>query len=140
MNYLYNGVELPALPEWDKEKYPYAVIVDHTTQYSLVITSTAVVVSASGYSLRHPSGNLTSFYIGNTKLIRPGERNWGEFNFSSTSLYSGKAFWANFDILDEDGSLYLAASEPIPVSTYTPKPAAMTLGMLVGQAVRRMRK
>ena len=24
--YLYNGVRLPKLPEWDREKYPYAVI------------------------------------------------------------------------------------------------------------------
>ena len=138
MNYSYNGVKLPALPEWDKESYPYAVIMFHSpNQYSFVITSTAVVVSASGYTLKHPSGNLTPFYIGNTELISLGERNWGEFDFVSTSLYSGKAFWANFDILDEDGSLYLAASDPVPVKP--PNPSAMAMGMLVGQAVRRMR-
>ena len=26
-NYVYNGTELPKLPEWDKSTYPYAVIV-----------------------------------------------------------------------------------------------------------------
>lgn len=33
MNYLYNGVKLPALPEWDKETYPYAVIRTAGTDY-----------------------------------------------------------------------------------------------------------
>jgi hypothetical protein len=39
MNYFYNGVELPALPEWDKEAYPYAAIfplTNGTDGYSLV--------------------------------------------------------------------------------------------------------
>ena len=28
MNYRYNGVELPALPDWDKSLYPHAVIFE----------------------------------------------------------------------------------------------------------------
>lgn len=42
--YLYNGVELPALPEYDKGLYPYALIVYNVsptsgTQYYLYLTS-----------------------------------------------------------------------------------------------------
>lgn len=34
----------------------------------------------------------------------------------------------------------VAAAEPTSVQAYTPNPTAMALGMLAGQAVRRMRK
>lgn len=34
----------------------------------------------------------------------------------------------------------VATAEPTQAQAYTPNPSAMTMGMLVGQAVRRMRK
>lgn len=34
----------------------------------------------------------------------------------------------------------VVTAEPTPAQAYTPDPTAMAMGMLVGQAVRRMRK
>lgn len=45
--------------------------------------------------------------------------------------------WTNTDIFREDGSLYLAASDPVPVSPITP--AAVMEGWAVGMAIRRSR-
>ena len=72
MNFLYNGVKLPALPEWDKEKYPYAAM------------------------------NLGA--------------NYGVLYLLDNALMAKQFQWANFDILNEDGTLYLAASDPVPVT------------------------
>ena len=38
--YLYNGVRLPKLPEWDRETYPYATIsvISHMTALTVTLT------------------------------------------------------------------------------------------------------
>ena len=43
--------------------------------------------------------------------------------------------WTNTDIYNEDGTLYLAASIPVPVNP--PNPTAMMMGYMVGQAIRK---
>ena len=51
--YLYNGVRLPALPEWDREKYPFAVIwytpgfLGIGSYYYLIISQTEIVTDAT---------------------------------------------------------------------------------------------
>lgn len=106
--WLYNGVRLPALPEWDREKYPYAVIgkvfmgtID-TLFYSASPvqrngTSRLVTVASPHYQVRcegNSWGNATGHYYDASVL----------------------AMWSTHDIINTtDGAVFLAASEPVPV-------------------------
>jgi hypothetical protein len=126
--YLYNGVRLPKLPEWDKEKYPYAII-------ALVGTSG---FGGSIYSLRMPEDNsVVTYGDANTQAINANKSSLfsnvmgvTDENASSKSWADVKQYsmgdidnyidldtiiWTNFDIYKTDGTLYLAASDPIPV-------------------------
>lgn len=118
--YLYNGVRLPPLPEWDKEAYPYA-IMEHTKSASYNIAYVTV------------AAQLT------TEIIFTGEivRVHGKSSYYHMSWYDEDGFpvqwdepvvsendyntplssimWSNFDIYHQDGTIYLAASEPVPV-------------------------
>ena len=103
--YLYNGVRLPKLPEWDKETYPYAYILDAESVYYLSLRDSQKTVITGGnvvdYSDKHQAVN-------------------GEWVLSDESQNVGKVIWANYDVYYSDsaeevgGTLYLAASDPIP--------------------------
>ena len=149
MNYLYNGVEFPALPEWDKTVRPYAVIRAFAHYYFLYLSKskpyhTTNMANANGaeYIVIGPGddddilryGYNDSMYGNQWKYICEDN---GEF-FAPEYLT-----WTNTDIYTEDGTLYLAASEPVPVSTIPlppPDPLSMLLGWRVGSAVRSMRR
>ena len=45
-NYLYNGVELPELPEWDRETYPREVVLVRMTAYILNLLDLAFTLHA----------------------------------------------------------------------------------------------
>ena len=114
--YLYNGVRLPKLPEWDREKYPYAVLremVSETTPYAVYYSKQQPTLNSSGKvficSLAYP-GVVT--YCDYTD----GALAWRSTNTSLlTSTSVDGVFWTNTDILNEDGSVWLAASDPTPV-------------------------
>jgi hypothetical protein len=59
---------------------------------------------------------------------------------SDTSRHATDVFWTNTDILNEDGSLYLAASDPIPVGGEPIDPTSFMQGWLVGRRLAGMRK
>lgn len=129
--YSYNGVELPALPEWDKTVYPYASISTKlgTISKYRYFWVYAEPVFATG-------NNATSTLA----IPRPCLRwkltddNWVEDALSDDeTLTSDGGFfglWANYDVYYVDdatagetfgfepGTLYLAASEPVPVLAY----------------------
>lgn len=113
--WLYNGVRLPGLPVWDRVKYPYAFI-----GYDLLM----------GYMLYILPVPLIAYLSGNVEAVgKPGsfieykgaeyyENAWGElvtFYMQSDAGITPKPIWSNYDILNEDGTLYLAASDPVPV-------------------------
>ena len=110
-NYLYNGVELPALPEWDKEAYPYAYIAClNGTQYFLKIFSEQQTVGDGGFML-----------MSSPNLYKLTDGEWASF---SSLGAGGTLIWCNVDAyyntgdaVDEElrGTLFLAASDPIPV-------------------------
>lgn len=144
MNYLYNGVELPDINEvWtDKEKYPYAYIEsDYPGLYAILLTNTPVkyvngsyLVANTSYSCWMSDGVSFEFYQEETVDAD------GAFTNDSTPI------WSNTDILNTDGTTYLAASEPIPVggepekpTTFTPDPISMTMGWLVGRRIAGQR-
>lgn len=130
--YLYNGVRLPALPEWDSVKYPYAVISLYENQdykcYVMDISaneyiayekyqtqvgnSLNIITPCMIFSLRDSEGIGTTSADGEWVLSNDlsGET---EKYFRNGKYYS--LFWANYDVSGSDGTVYLPASEPVPV-------------------------
>jgi hypothetical protein len=115
-NYLYNGIELPALPEWDKEKCPHAAIIQLSGVADitfLIVSSNLVYKEVEG----HPghSGIEYDLPVGSSTYVNG---TWGEVGYSNPGDLSGwTPVWCNKDIYKTDGTLYLAASEPVPKPT-----------------------
>lgn len=121
---LYSGVELPKLPEWDKTAYPYAILVEHNAAipYWLAV-STVAFRNVLGASI-----------VKGTCYVFPLEKDgWGEMELF-TGLSVPLPIWTNTDFLNQDGSVYLAASKPVPVED------AFTKGYHVGAELRAKRR
>lgn len=115
-NYLYNGIELPALPEWDKETYPYSVIV-HGMLHELHVSKepfTCGTFPGYGLLIVLPAGHIKS-------IVDLSNAVWGSFTtINYENQTSAVAVWSNHDIINtDDGSVYLKASDPVPVLTLT---------------------
>lgn len=111
IGYMYNDVgPLPELPEWDKTVYPYV----YYTEGFLGIG--AGITCISGMEYFDDNGIWKFKYTGSIHYNVSGDA-WGEPSESSNSSNCGISAvkWANFDVLNADGSVYLAASEPVPV-------------------------
>ena len=133
--YLYNGVRLPALPEWDKKAYPYAYILKLsgaqlfivlsipfeygtvTANYDGVITTTTGLYS---YAPANTTGTAVGYVSQGDSWITVGTDTWGGENIG---IYYGfwdvgvEAIWANTNINNVDsGTIFLAASDPVPVA------------------------
>lgn len=122
MKFLYNGIALPPLPEWDKAAYPYVYMVynpDAISQYNYFLYCFEQrpewkesyglwrVRVKCGYSTTRHTGEATD--------------NWTDIEAyppTSTVHSEDEVVWTNFDILNaEDGSVFYAASCPIDVET-----------------------
>lgn len=141
--YLFNGVELPALPEWDKETYPYAIISGPYTvdeiegeYYVLRCTNLHHEYENGGY-VRVSSAQLYSlgcYYTTSAEIaekiastyVSVGVGEWGELidvPAIQSSIKGSDVVWSNTDIYYSDdysnealaGTLYLPASDPVPV-------------------------
>ena len=129
-NYLYNGVELPDINEvWTddlKKQYPYAYIKKSTSSsnpyYNLELFSSITTVAESDewiYKYVKQTGPFVwvRCYLNNQPL------HWEEPYFSSFNNIVLEApahpahpcIWSNTNILNADGSVFFAASDPIPV-------------------------
>lgn len=121
--YSYNGVRLPGLPEWDKEAYPYAFIrctnigsfSEDTKQVRLLILSE---MPTSDYNVTFEEAY--DCYLTEEAATEAGYDTYGKWiekNFSSQtgSYLTLQVFWSNFDFFKTDGTLVVAAFEPIPV-------------------------
>lgn len=138
MNYLYNGVELAALPDWDKTTYPYAIITRDSEGIPVggrLYISTERFVYVDGVVIR-PDTASGEYYFHTRDSFGMGV--W--FHNPSASQVSGTPFWTNTDIYmrDDTSVLYLAASEPVPVLSidYT----AMVQGWIVGKRLAAQRR
>ena len=167
--YLYNGVELPDINEvWtDKETYPYAClsVVDAAKiaepQYAgclygeLHLTSDRFIRSSLSFSVEPcycARWVIATGALASDSGVPDGQwvldyEEYDEYGFTidDYSLEGGNT-WSNHDILNTDGTTYLAASDPIPVggepekpTTFTPDPISMTLGWLVGRRIAAQR-
>lgn len=148
-NYLYNGVELPELPEWDKTAYPYVVIrfatspgvfddcyiIEAYPGKPITVENTILGATVEYIKLETASSCLT---VGSIDV--DGDA-WevSQIVFEGEGKYGLKSIvWSNFDINHVDGTLYLAASEPVPVPVYDH--TAMVQGWIVGKRLAAMRK
>ena len=110
--YLYNGVRLPPLPEWDKTTYPYAVID----------SSGDLCVSKNSPRVENVMGTMKVCASGKTDdavLIYKKDVATGNWEYFSSKMYKyiplDETVWTNTDILYNDETVFMEASEPIPV-------------------------
>lgn len=118
----YVGAVLPKLPEWDKEQYPYAVIQIGEDVHSFMIstvplyykkTSEDICGRENGTSWEYLLSDNPNNYFGGV----PGEwtRVKEPFEIEKDSYIYDFVSWSNYDILNADSTIYLSASDPIPV-------------------------
>lgn len=129
-NYFYNGVELPALPETTQ---PYAVVFVGSVsgKYCCDFSESEATVTNTGtYS------NLW------TEYYQLDDGVW----VSHSGTIGGQLVWANYNVYVADnenygelaGTIYLAASDPIPVNPApTLDPTALLMCWQVGNRIRQ---
>ena len=102
--YSYNGTVLPTLPEWDKETYPYAVILDNKR---LFVSRNPFIVSADSTNAVLVANSAYAFYdiLNETEWVKAFEDIQSIMNNAI-----GVPLWTNTNI---DG--LISASEPVPV-------------------------
>ena len=143
-NYLYNGIELPQLPEWDTEIYPYAFItlMCYAQKYLLTVSTRPGYLfgKESLYNgMCMTSGRFFQYtYDVDTDswaLTRGDDGKYGfELHNENRSLT-----WCNENVVTEDsGEIYFAASDPIPVNPApTIDPTALLMCWQVGNRIRQ---
>ena len=119
ITFRYNGIEFPALPERDVEQYPHAYIVNYTgstfdVDYMLFFTDDRLGMSNDTHItavVGHATDGQRYDYI-NGEWVYYGY--WGVTHGHSS--WQSVPIWSNTDVLyNANGSLYLAASDPVPV-------------------------
>lgn len=119
----YNGMLLPALPTWDKSTYPYAVIMEtkrsldnnETFDYALWLSKVPMTCDVS---INVPGPCIVSECTDGITWSEFGDR---ETDYHWNSFFNGPNLWVNHDVyIDESygGGLYLAASDPIPTTSF----------------------
>lgn len=117
--FLYNGVRLPPLPEWDKTVYPYAVI-----QYAIQEPGWGGADVVRFRALKAPWTTDGEYIIPGESveqffaLYTTSRNEW--ISISNTPISAeariDNAIWTSHDIVNSaDGSIYLEATDPIPV-------------------------
>lgn len=112
--YLYGEYEHPPLPEWDNEQYPYICFAPFTggTTGGLFASSTPFVLTSNGYVELEPSVDISA-------LETDDHSKWHEIRPVGSWFVDIVPKWTNHDILNEDGTIYLKASRPLPVYKHT---------------------
>lgn len=117
--YLYNGVKLPELLP-APEGYHHACIVKGTWSglYTLAfLPSLAFANISDKWSVDLSCGYVRATY----QVGHPSYDGWSSLREETSSglgIVVGNILWANFDVLNEDGSTLLEASDPVPLYSY----------------------
>ena len=113
--YLYNGVQLPGLPvvEGKTKAYLYKATAIGITRYHIVLISEPYyAISSNGsYSIGHRPGDVE--YLAKESALEWNQSVIWEAN--GLDVATDNVLWANFDILNENGGIVLAKSDPVPV-------------------------
>ena len=149
-NYLYNGVELPALPTVDG--YPYALIFHQDSENDendfcyLCLCNSPVKKDATKLSAVESSSMALMRYDLDGGAWGEGKavdyNGWFGVGQVDVLLWTSHAIYYADDYYDSAlaGTLYLAASEPIPVGGEPIDPTSFIQGWLVGSRLAGMRK
>lgn len=114
--YLYNGVRLPKLPEWDKEMYPYAYISMKSdgTPYIFISSNPASYYPNWGWAVTVGAWFAPLVAYANEVPWVSAEDEGGVY-IHLERYDTWKLVWCNTDVVTQTGSVFMAASEPIPV-------------------------
>jgi hypothetical protein len=139
-DYLYNGVEAPAIPDSLKNE-PYMCL---TQGHNLAVFSEEPTIEIGyGDDANPNSGEAYGLvtYTGTLEIYSNKGTYWSYLlQYSAGTIgVLGIPVWANFDFKNKDGSLFLAASDPVPVSPVKLNPALLVQSFFVGDAIKRMR-
>ena len=117
--YLYNGVRLPALPEWDREMYPYAAIGKWLDVYQLYLSTFPLTYrnTINSWYFDATEDGEALVYQTTTDAMIWEEQEARTFTAGQAVYVTlGGPHWASYDINHStSGNIVLAASEPIPV-------------------------
>lgn len=114
MNYLYNGVELPALPEWDKEAYPYAAI--GRVVYSNSVGDWKLIASDTPFTATVTNGHISFMMSAPVMYDNPADQP-NEWVSTETGFYSTLEYlWSNHDMYDYNDSTVLVHKASTPIS------------------------
>ena len=109
--YLYNGVRLPKLPE---SEYKYVLIQQLNSRWFQAFATKEKPYVSDKY-LYFPSESMLwdNYYAFDYTYTD----DWGAIEGASAGLnqVASSFIWSNTDILNTDGTVYLSASDPIPV-------------------------
>ena len=119
-NWLYNGVELPALYLWsgEEDRYPYATIwkVQDTDTYRFALTSLPLIYDASVNGLR--CDQAVKYYQGYRNESFALGWSWSSDGTMQPDGYLSdveSVLWSSADVLTPAGTVYLAGSQPVSV-------------------------
>lgn len=120
IGYSYNGVVLPALPEWDKSKYPYAFIFPSVLFGIVSAIDFRIYVSSKPIHYNGSYMESDETVSLGYATVKTSDALWGELSYTENESFKLSTIgsyitWANYDIQNSDGSVFLAASEPVPV-------------------------
>lgn len=117
---IYYGAKLPPLPEWNRDAYPYALIV----HYDYSETAQLYACSAMPKFMPEGAGSYSDdkIIVGENACLR-WEKRYGSAIWENLAEYPHETIanpemmlWTNTDINNVvDGSLYMQASEPVPI-------------------------
>lgn len=123
VGYSFNGTVLPPLPEWDREKYPYAYIGKPIYrmldlqfpeyEYFLISADTPAYYAESVQIQWLAYNEPWELKIYGTKAGSPWTLLTTQTS-GSNRWWIAEDIWTNTDVLTEEGEVYLAASEPVP--------------------------
>ena len=115
--YLYNGKRMPKLPDDLVSKYK-CVLYDANYNWFLFLQRESHLDTQyddGAFYLGPAPGEeyaMMLYHSDSEKLGDPVEK---VNTANSTLLMTSAPFWSNYDIKNADGSLYLEASDPVPV-------------------------
>ena len=109
--YLYGGVRLPKLPEWDETVYPYAIITERTLYVSKIRPYTKESSDGSIWVWAQGEwGDVLHYYLFDNSTSWQGPSADDVAGCKQSDL-----LWSNKDILDSTGSVSFAGSDPVDI-------------------------
>ena len=118
--YLYNGVDLPALPEYDQETYPYAVIGKHTYTDGVGYFFLANNEPFTAYEENTTKYGSIPFLVSASVMFKITESQ-NEWESVGTVGLQLEYVWSNHDLYGYNDATVIVykASDPVPVLTLT---------------------